>query len=519
MTNRTDLGSPDAIVLTHALEKLRARDGLTSSRLENSRNIESGPLLGLAAVRRYAAVHDIELSQAALDVIRECVRDNLQGSQRIVADAVLGLGVFSESYGSHGIQARVVSSLCSDLLGKRRETLLRNWRPLHEGLSLNPTEPPSDRALRGTIEPTVLRELARQLIRREVYSIGSKSVVMPAVHESSSQELQQSKKGRVIVVGGAVMEATFRTKVLPLVETSTEALGFSLAPGGKGLKQAVAAARLGLEVALVAAVTDDRFGHEIINHLQDERVDTSLLKLVDDAQTPFTGVIEFELGNSMAINWPNHMEVHLNIRDIDRLEQQFGGCDAVLLTFEIPRETLQHTLTRLNQLADPRPIVIVTPGQPYDTAISGQALSQIDYLVAQAWELSRYAPSDRRAFDLDVAARQLLAYGVETLCVPTPAGCNIYSETSRAAFTVPTVPSAYLEQSMARDAFCAALAAKLIDNQRQFSEEVALWATTAMAAAIADHPLPNPMPDRRRVEQLLERSRFNINPRGPQIEE
>jgi ribokinase len=105
MTNRTDMRSPDAIVLTHALEKLRACDGLTSSRLENSRNIECGPLLGLAAVRRYAAVHDIELSQAALDVIRECVRDNLQGSQRIVADAVLGLAVFSEAYTIHGIQA------------------------------------------------------------------------------------------------------------------------------------------------------------------------------------------------------------------------------------------------------------------------------------------------------------------------------------------------------------------------------------------------------------------------------
>jgi ribokinase len=519
MTNRTDMGSPDALVLTHALEKLRARDGLTSSRLENSRNIESGPLLGLAAVRRYAAVHDIGLSQAALDVIKECVRDNLQGSQRIVADAVLGLGVFSEAYVSYGIQERAVSALSSDLLGRRRDNLLKSWRPLHEALRLTPTEAPSDRALRGTIEPTVLRELARQLIRREVYSIGSKSVVMSAVDENSSQELQQSKKGRVIVVGGAVMDTTFRTKVLPLADTSTEALGFSLAPGGKGLKQAVAAARLGLDVALVAAVTDDRFGHEIINHLQDEQVDISLLKLVEDAQTPFTGVIEFELGNSMAINWPNHMEVHLDIRDIDRLQQQFVGCDAVLLTFEMPRETLQHTLARLNQLPDPRPIVIVTPGQPYDTAIPGQALSQIDYLVAQAWELRRYAPSDREAFDLDVAARQLLAYGVETLCVPTPAGCNIYSETSRGAFTVPTVPSAYLEQSMARDAFCAALAAKLIDNRRQFSEEVALWATTAMAAAIADHPLPNPMPDRRRVEQLLERSRFSISPRGPQVDD
>jgi hypothetical protein len=38
-----------------------------------------------------------------------------------------------------------------------------------------------------------------------------------------------------------------------------------------------------------------------------------------------------------------------------------------------------------------------------------------------------------------------------------------------------------------------------------------------MSAAIADHPLPNPMPDRRRVEQLLERSRFNVNPRRTQV--
>ena len=35
---------------------------------------------------------------------------------------------------------------------------------------------------------------------------------------------------------------------------------------------------------------------------------------------------------------------------------------------------------------------------------------------------------------------------------------------------------------------------------------------TAMAAArLPIIPLPNPMPDRRRVEQLLERSRFNVN--------
>ena len=109
-----------------------------------------------------------------------------------------------------------------------------------------------------------------------------------------------------------------------------------------------------------------------------------------------------------------------------------------------------------------------------------------------------------------------LRYGVETLCFPTDRGCTVYSE-PLGTFNVPTFPSPYKESSMSRDAFCAALAAKLIDSGQQFSEEVALWATAAMAAAIADHPLPNPMPDRRRVEQLLLRSRFSISPRVAQI--
>ncbi len=110
MTNRTDMVSPDALVLTHALEKLRARDGLTHSRLDNSRSVEAAPLLGLAAVRRYAAVHDIELAQAALDVVKECVRENLHGSHCIVADAVLGLG-----YILRGLHPATASSRVSSL--------------------------------------------------------------------------------------------------------------------------------------------------------------------------------------------------------------------------------------------------------------------------------------------------------------------------------------------------------------------------------------------------------------------
>ncbi len=519
MNDRRGRESPDELVLTHALEKLRMRDGLTLARLEAGAGGIAAPLLSLAAVRRYASVHSVGLIQAARDVVCECVRDALNGTDCIVADAVLALGTFSDAHDRHGIEPDVVNALRSNLLSRRRRVLLANWPRLHRSLGVVPGEAPSDRSLRGSLEGVALKELARQLVRREDYSFGSRIAASPGAEAAVKDPAAQQAKGRVIVVGGAVMDATFRTKEFPQRETSSEAHGFGLAPGGKGLMQAVAAARLGLDVSLLAAVADDRFGQEIIEYLQHQGVDTSMLKLVDDARTPFTGVIEFELGDSVAVNWRNEREVRLDVRDVERYESQLCSSDVVLVTFELPRESMQRTLALVHASQQRRPLTIVTPGNPYtDGDAPGLALAQIDYLVAHPWELGRYAPAGPDTFSVDVVARMVLAYGVETLCIPIGGGCTIYSETL-GTFMVPTFPSTYKESSAARDAFCAALAAKLIEGKREFSEKVALWATAAMAAATADHPLPNPLPDRRRVEQLLERSRFTVAPRAAEAAE
>jgi ribokinase len=513
MTGWRALESPDELVLMHALEKLRAREGLTSARLLAGATRVAAPLFNLAAVRRYADSHEVDPSQAVLAVVSECVRDALDGTNHIVADVVLALGISADAYRRHGIMPGVVEALYSDLLGRRRKTLIGSWSRLHETLEAVPAEVPSDRSLRGGLERLVLAELARQLVRRDIYSLGAKSAVGRTPSDAVQNRTSPGAKSRVIVVGGAVMDATFHTKSVPQPETSSEAYDFDLSPGGKGLTQAVAAARLGLDVSLIAAIADDRFGQEIIKHLQDEHVDTSMMKFVPDARTAFTGVIEFELGDSLAVNWRNDRELRLDLRDIDRIESQLCASDAILVTFELPRESVQRTLALAHRAQSHRPLIIVTPGQPYtNSGVSGQTLTQIDYLVAHAWELGRYAPMDQAKFDLDAVARRMLAYGVGTLCVPSGAGCTIYSETL-GTFTVPTFPSQYKESSAARDAFCAALAAKLIEDGYEFSEEVALWATAAMAAAIADHPLPNSMPDRQRVDQLLNRSRFTVAPR------
>lgn len=176
MTNRSDKQPADVLLLASVLEKLRTHDGLTVARLTAGRQGIAAPLLELAATRRFASVHDVDPSAAAFDLVAGCVRDDLHGSQQLVADAILALGLYAGAHSRAGLDDRITRGLYSTSLGRRRETLLNNWHRLHEALGHPPGEAPSDRALRGTTEPAVLRELANQLVRRDIYSVGSRAV-------------------------------------------------------------------------------------------------------------------------------------------------------------------------------------------------------------------------------------------------------------------------------------------------------------------------------------------------------
>src|SRR5215207_6954577 len=67
-------------------------------------------------------------------------------------------------------------------------------------------------------------------------------------------------------------------------ETVTDA-ELSLHPGGKGANGAIAAARLGAEVAMFGRVGEDAFGSELVKNLRDNGVDTEWVEAVSDAPT------------------------------------------------------------------------------------------------------------------------------------------------------------------------------------------------------------------------------------------
>jgi ribokinase len=507
MTARSDGLPTKALLLIGVFEKLRRRDGLTVARIHAGRVNETTPLLELASTR-FGNVRDRELAAAAFDLVVSTVRDQLHGTQQIVADAMLALGLHERTYENAGIDARTTHALYHAALGRRRLVLLNSWTRLHDALDLAAPEAPGDRALRGTTEPEVLRELARQLVRPDGHSGGSRTVTTrPTTPTDATPPVRQ-----VVVVGGAVMDATFRIKSLPAPETSSEAYDFSLSPGGKALTQAIACARLGLKSSLIAAVADDRFGDDILEHLDSEGVDTSLIKRVHGASTPFTGVFERELGDSIAVNWRNQREVFLSQQDMEDRADDLVGCDVLMTTFEMPRVTMERTLTLAHREPENRAVVIVTPGQPYiDERISPSTFGRIDYLVAHPWELGPFAPAEV-PFAPGPVAEKLVTFGVDTLCLLVNGGCTIYSHPLEEATPVPLFPPIYKETSVARDAFCAGLAAKLIDDNRTFSPEVAIWASAAMSCAASGFRSES-MPDRKQIDTFLARS--GLRPQHP----
>ncbi|MGW6196676.1 PfkB family carbohydrate kinase [Kribbella sp. NPDC055110] len=398
----------------------------------------------------------------------------LHTSDRVVVDAALGLGLFAERYAQSGISRQTIQRLADSRLSHRRHALLENWQSLHEALTDVAGSPPignvpSEYDLAGTIEPAALRTLAWQLVRPEADPRGVATSVPPTSLADDLFRAPQDR-GRIIVVGAAVMDAVFQIRERPSWETSIEAHDFAFSPGGHGLTQAVAAAQLGHRVSLVAAVTDDRFGTAIVNYLRANSVDTSLLKIVPGGDTPFTGVFETDLGRSLEACWRNGNELRLDPWDCDELSSELVESNAVLMTFEAPCATAERILALLRDAGDARPLTIVTPAQPYaDTTLAPGAFERVDYVVAHPEELQLVRGTALQQCDSDASARQLLEDGVGSVCLLREGGCTIYSKSTEDVVQIPFLTSVYKRSATARDAFCAALAGDVIHSGEQFS--------------------------------------------------
>jgi ribokinase len=302
---------------------------------------------------------------------------------------------------------------------------------------------------------------------------------------------------RVVVCGSLNMDVVVQSMRRPATGETLLGATVSFLPGGKGLNQAVAAARLGAPTAMIGAVGNDAFGNSLRSFLASEDVDaTGVREIVG----PATGVALIQVtaaDNAITVaSGANHRFTRRMIRHAPRRGEVW------VAQFEIPIDETEAILKRA-RAAKARTVLNLAPFLPH----SSRLLSYVDVAVLNEIELAQatgarvQATSSLRA--LTAAARALRAKGAGTV-VATLGARGAIVVTAEAATVVPAFKAKVVDTTGAGDCFVGTLAARLLSGASPV--EAARFASAAAACSVEKLGAAPSMPTARDVAARLARS-------------
>ena len=305
---------------------------------------------------------------------------------------------------------------------------------------------------------------------------------------------------KVVVVGSSNTDMVINTDRIPVPGETVLGGEFSMAAGGKGANQAVAAARAGGgDVRFIACVGDDLFGREAIEGFKADGIDTSSVKTVAAAPSGVALIFVDDNGeNSIAVaSGANNC---LAPADIENAADIFEDAAVVLVQLETPVETVRAVL----DIADKNDVPVIlnpAPAQKLDDELLAR-VSIITPNETEAEILAGIKVSDQ-ASALD-AARALQGKGIETVIVTMGA---------KGAFVVNhetgTIVESYkvdaVDSTAAGDTFNGVLAARLAEGTMLL--EAVRFANAAAALSVTVRGAQPSIPTRGNVEVFLEEAR------------
>jgi ribokinase len=233
---------------------------------------------------------------------------------------------------------------------------------------------------------------------------------------------------RVTVVGSVNVDLVARCERLPRPGETVTGATLERVMGGKGANQAVAAARLGAEVRLVAAVGDDPDGREAVDALAAAGVDTSGVA-TSDARTGVALITVAEDGENQIVVAPG-ANATLSASAVD-----VAGADAVLCQLEVPLEAVQAAAERARGLV----CLNAAPAR----ALPPPLLGRVDLLVVNRHEAELVDASAvrRTALTLGERGAVLLDRGREVARARPPHVEAVVGTAAGDAFTAALVVS------------------------------------------------------------------------------
>ncbi|WP_305120834.1 ribokinase [Paraburkholderia nodosa] len=264
-------------------------------------------------------------------------------------------------------------------------------------------------------------------------------------------------RARVAVVGSLNMDLVARAPRLPSPGETLAGHAFAQVAGGKGGNQAVAAARLGAQVAMIGRVGADSNGEVLRAGLMAEGIDCGALETSPGAPTGVALIIVDDASqNAIVIVAGSNGE--LAPETIARHEAVLARADVVVCQLETPTDAVAAALAAARRLGK---ITILNPA-PATGPLPAQWLPLIDYLVPN--ELEAAALTGLPASTPEEAARAASALreaGARNVLVTLGAQgvCALLDGAAPVHLPAPRVNA--VDTTAAGDTFIGGLAARL----------------------------------------------------------
>ena len=297
---------------------------------------------------------------------------------------------------------------------------------------------------------------------------------------------------KVIVFGGINMDLfAYIPRSTREGETITaSSIEFYL--GGKGANQAVAASRLGAEVAFVGTVGKDEFGEKLIRMISSENIDTSLIN--SKAGQSGTALINvLENSNNEVISYPgtNQLTQHAYID-----EGSLSEAEIIICQMEVNEEETFNLFKRAKQ-KNCKTILNLAPYKK----IRSEILTLTDVLIVNETEFSELSGIElnliNEDINIDIINSPESLKSIDLIVTLGKRGVLIFSKGKKTFIAAEQVKA--IDTVGAGDCFVGAMSYGILNGKdllaaSKFANKVASISVTKKGAA-ASMPFLKDIPD------------------------
>ena len=299
----------------------------------------------------------------------------------------------------------------------------------------------------------------------------------------------------ILVVGSSNTDMIIRVPRLPRPGETILGGTFTMAAGGKGANQAVAAARAGGRVTFVARVGDDVFGERALANFDTDGLDPRFVVRTAGSASGVALINVDERGEN-SISVASGANALLSVEDIGRADDAFAAADIVLVQLESPLETVEAAAQKAGERGVPV-VLNPAPARPLEDGL----LRRVAVLTPNEHEaeiLTGVAVRDERG--AREAAARLLARGPATVVI-TLGERGVYASAPEFEGLVPAFKVDPVDTTAAGDIFNGALAVALAEK---LTLAAALRFAQAAAAISVTRPGAQPSaPMREEIDRFL----------------